>query len=67
MKISKDKLEQMMAEKGMSTSQLAQKAGLQVQNVCALFRSKKNRPLSVGKVAKALECEISEIIESEQV
>lgn len=51
------------ANSGLAMGELANRAGLSRQRVYAILNSKKATPKAVGKIAKALGVDVTEIIE----
>lgn len=63
MKINKTKLEIAMARAELNRNTLAEKAGLPIPTVCNVYKRGSCKPATAGKIAKALECDVTEIIE----
>ena len=64
MRINTKRLKIAMATKCMNSRDLAQKAGLNFSTICSYMNgSKQPTPKSLGKVAKALGVDVTEIIE----
>lgn len=62
LKIDAKKLELSQAKKGINTNQIILKSGLTEKTIQNLKNGKPCRPLSVHKLAKALEVEVTEIL-----
>ena len=67
MTISKDKLERLMVNKGVSSSELAKRLGVQEQSISKMKRNKTCRLRTALKLCQALECNVEEIIEESEV
>lgn len=65
MKISKEKIELVMATKGLSAVAVAKVAGMSRQNFSTIKLRGTCTPTSAGKIAKGLGVDLSEIIEKE--
>lgn len=63
MKISKQKIDIAMARKCITTSELAEKAQVPKPTVNAIVGGRNAKPITVGKVARALNVDVTEIIE----
>ncbi len=64
MKISKAKLELVMAEKAVTVSDLANKTGISKVGVSRIKNGLQNaRPATIGKIAKALNVPVENLIE----
>jgi len=65
MKVSKDKLDIVMANAGVSMLELSQKTGCTPSTLTKIKKGtiKESRPITIGKIAKALDVDVSEIIE----
>lgn len=63
MTINNRKFEIMLAERGLSMNELAKKANLSRQRVNVILNSKKITPVVAGKLARALNVSVEEIIE----
>ncbi len=64
MKIDKMKIDVAMANKGYSAKELSEKCGVSQITIARLKRGvQKARPETVGKIAKALNVDVTEIIE----
>lgn len=62
LKIDAKKLELSQAKKGINTNQIILKSGLTEKTIQNLKNGKPCRPLSVHKLAKALDVEVTEIL-----
>lgn len=62
LKIDAKKLELSQAKKGINTNQIILKSGLTEKTIQNLKNGKPCRPLSVHKLAKALEVDVTEIL-----
>lgn len=62
LKIDAKKLELSQAKKGINTNQIILKSGLTEKTIQNMKNGKPCRPLSVHKLAKALEVDITEIL-----
>lgn len=66
MKIDKEKLQLAMANKCLSTKDLATEAGIAEQNISAYMSGRKNpKPMTVGKIAKVLEVKVEDIVKTQ--
>ena len=64
MKIDKMKIDVTMANKGYSAKELSEKCGVSQITIARLKRGvQEARPATVGKIAKALDVPVTEIIE----
>ncbi len=66
MKINRLKLDLLQAEQGLTCSELAKKAGISRQNFSTVRTRGTCTPITAGKIAKALEVSVTEIIETEE-
>ncbi len=66
MKVSKTKLEIAVAKAGMTWKDLSKAAGLSCAVILQIKKGGGARPITVGKIARALGCDISDILESER-
>ncbi len=66
MKINKLKLDLLQAKREMNCTQLAEKSGISRQNLSTIRQRGTCSILSAAKIAKALEVELTEIIETEE-
>ena len=62
--ISKAKLDIAIAKAGLTVRQVIEKTGLSSASVASHFKDGKrsSRPKTVGKIAKALDCQIEDLI-----
>lgn len=65
MKISKTKFEILLAQKGLTQNDLAQKSGIPYQNVSTVKNCGTCAPQTAAKLAAGLGVDVSEIVESE--
>lgn len=66
MKVSKQKLETLMAQNCLSVLELANKSQVSKSVLFKIGKINSNlRPVTVGKIAKALNCDVTELIEQE--
>ena len=65
MKVNRDKLELAMARACMNTADLAQKAELPRPTLNNAIVGRDVRPGTIGRIAKALGCDVTEILETE--
>lgn len=63
MKISKTKLEIAMARAELNRNTLAEKAKMPIPTVCNLYQRGTCKPATVGRIAKALGVDVTEILE----
>ncbi len=64
MKIDKMKIDVTMAKKGYSAKELSEKCGVSQVTIARLKRGvQEARPATIGKIAKALNVDVTEIIE----
>ena len=63
MNLSKEKIKVFMARKELTIAELAERCELSRQRVSRIFNSKNVTPKTAGKIARALGCDIMEIIE----
>lgn len=63
MKINKKKLEIAMANACMTTADLQKVAGMPMPTLAGAISGKSIRPATAGKIAKALQCNVTEIID----
>lgn len=66
MKISREKINLAMARNNFTINQLAEKYGVSSQRIRIILNSKNVTPAVVGRMADALECDVTEIIETEK-
>lgn len=65
MELSRNKINIVMARKCMTITQLAEAYGCSRNRINILLNSRKVSVLTVGKLAAALGCDVTEIMESE--
>lgn len=65
MRVSKEKIECIMAAKGLTASMAAEKAGISRQNFSTIKLRGTCSPVTAGKIANGLEVDLTEIIEKE--
>ena len=63
LKINKAKLEIAMARAELNRNTLAEKAGMPIPTICNVYSRGTCKPATAGRIAKALGCDITEIIE----
>lgn len=63
MKINKEKLEIAMARAELNRNTLAEKAGMPIPTICNVYSRGTCKPATAGRIAKALGCDITEILE----
>lgn len=63
MKINKSKLEIAMARSELNRNTLAEKADMPVPTVCNVLTRGTCKPATAGKIAKALNVDVTEILE----
>ena len=63
MKINKAKLEIAMARAELNRNTLAEKAGMPVPTICNVYLRGTCKPATAGRIAKALGCDVTEIID----
>lgn len=63
MKISKRKLEIAMARAELNRDTLAKKADMPIPTVCNVYTRGTCKPATAGRIAKALEVDVTEIME----
>lgn len=63
MKISKSKLEIAMARAELNRNSLAEKANMPIPTICNVYARGTCKPATAGRIAKALECDVTEILE----
>lgn len=64
MTINTQKIELLLAEKSMTSTQLSVLSGISRQNISTIIHRGSCAPKTVGKIARALDVEVSEIIEN---
>lgn len=65
MKISKMKISFLMAKKNMMQKDLAEAASMSRGNLSNIINGKSCQPATIFRIAKALDCDIEEILEIE--
>ena len=66
MKVDKQKLETLMAQNCLSVLELANKSQVSKSVLFKIGRVNSNlRPITIGKIARALNCDVTELIEQE--
>lgn len=63
MRINKEKVMFLMAEKGLNQKTIAERAGISRSNVSTLLDGRRCRPETAAKIAKALDVPVSEIFD----
>lgn len=63
MKVNRQKLELAMARGCMNPKDLAKSAGMPVQTVNRALLGRGVRPATIGRIAKALGCDVADILE----
>lgn len=63
MRINKSKLEIAMVRSELNRNTLAEKADMPVPTVCNVLTRGTCKPATVGRIAKAFGCDVTEIIE----
>lgn len=63
MRISRNKIELLLAEKGLSQKMLADKSGVRRQAISAILRHQTCTPRTAGKLADGLGVPVAEILE----
>ena len=66
MKISKKKIDIAMAQKNLNQTVLSNMVGISRTNLSSLVNGKNCMPSTVYKIAKALDLDVTEIIEAEK-
>ena len=66
MKISKEKIELIMAMKGLTASEVAEACGISRQNLSTIRQRGTCTPSTAGKIARGLGVNPAEIIEKEE-
>lgn len=66
MKISKSKIELLLAENGITITRLAELAGISRQNISTIKQRGTCAPCTAAKLAKGLGVPVAEIIETEK-
>ena len=63
MKLNKMKINVLMATKELTATEIAKRCGKTKQRISCIFNSVNVAPKTAGMIAKALECDVTEIIE----
>jgi hypothetical protein len=63
MKISKQKVEQIMAEKGLTAAEVAKRSGVSRQNFSTIKLRGTCEPATAGKIARGLGVNVSDVLE----
>lgn len=63
MQLSRAKINLVLARKQMTVTQLAERCGISRNRVNVILNSRTVSPMTAGKLAKALEVDVTEIIE----
>lgn len=66
MELDRNKINLIMARKGFSAADLAKASNLTRQRINIILNSRNVTPRTVGKIAKALGVDVTEIIETEE-
>ena len=66
MKLSRNKIDLLLARKCMSVAELSERYGVTRSRMSCLINKKNVSYISVGKLAKALDVDVTEIIEQEK-
>jgi transcriptional regulator with XRE-family HTH domain len=61
--LSTEKIKLAMARKGYTTRELATECGITEQRLSAIFREHNVRPSNAGRLARALDVDVTEIID----
>jgi DNA-binding Xre family transcriptional regulator len=64
MQLNMHKVDIALANSGVNKTQLAEKAGISRQGFMSLLSQRELTPVSVGKIAKALNVDVAEIVEN---
>ena len=65
MKINRTAIDIIAAQKGLSMADIAQRAGLSRQSVSTIRTRGTSSAISAGKIARALDVDVTELIEDE--
>ena len=65
MKISKEKIEYIMATKGLTASEISEKSGVSRQNFSTIKLRGTCEPATAGKIARGMGVDVADIIEQE--
>jgi DNA-binding Xre family transcriptional regulator len=64
MRISKNKFDMVIAENCISVKELSEQSGVPMQTISAIVNNRRNpKPLTVGKLARALSVKVADIVE----
>mgnify|MGYP001117716922 CR=1 FL=1 len=63
MKINRQKLMLLMASKSFSLLELSKNSGISATTICRMQRGNNCKPATIGKIAKALDCDVKELLE----
>lgn len=63
MKVNKKKLEIAMARAELNRNSLADKAEMPIPTICNVLKRESCKPATIGKIAKALGVDVTEILE----
>ena len=63
MRLSREKIDLQRAERCMTVSELAQRYGVSRARMNVILNQKEFSPVSVGRMAKALNCNVTDILE----
>lgn len=66
MKVNSTKLRLAMARKCMNTADLSEKAEMPIQTINGVLRGRSIRPATLGRIAKALGVDPSELLKEEE-
>ena len=66
MKVNRNKLRLAMARACMNTIDLSVKAEMPVQTINGVLRGRSIRPATLGRIAKALDVDVTDILEKEE-
>lgn len=66
MKVNRNKLQLAMARACMNTIDLSVKAEMPVQTINGVLRGRSIRPATLGRIAKALGVDVTDILEKEE-
>lgn len=65
MKVDRSKLEMIQAKLNLTSKELIQKTGISSTTYCKIKSNKSVSPLVVGKIARALDCEVETLAKKE--
>ena len=65
MKVDRNKLEMIQAKLNLTSKELIQKTGISSTTYCKIKANKSVSPLVVGKIARALDCEVETLAKKE--